>query len=290
MPNAASSPVALAGIDFGRLARSAAVCLAVAWLGILAIVYPLQRKLLFVTSAERVTPVEAGLSEAAEVMLETRDGERLVAWWAQPAPGKAVVLYFQGNSGIAAHRAERFRILTEAGFGILAPAYRGYGGSTGSPTEAALVADAGVAYDWLLAKGLSPARIVLIGESLGSGVSVQLAAARPVAGLILDSPFSSVTDVAARRFPYLPVHYLLRDRFDSMAHIGRVRARLLVVHGDRDGIVPYDLGQRLFAAAREPKRMLTLRGAGHTAPFMAGAWSAIRPFLEDLPQASAASR
>jgi uncharacterized protein len=193
------------------------------------------------------------------------------------------VLYFHGNGGNLTYRTDRARLLQEAGFGVLMLSARGYGGSTGNPSETALVADGKLAYGWLRAKGIDPQHITLFGESLGTGVAVQVAASLPVAGLILDSPYSSLVDVAQLRMTYFPVRLFMIDRFDSMASIAKIRAPLLIVHGDADDVVPYELGVRLFNAAKEPKQLLTLPGGAHVAPLRNGAWRTIEPFLNSLP-------
>ena len=256
--------------------------LAIGWVTACALAYTFQRKLIYVPDPERVTPEHANLKGVSENVITTPDGEHLVTWWTAPKPGKPVVLYFHGNGGNISWRSGRVQMLQQAGFGVMTLSYRGYGGSTGAPSEAAIIADAQLAYDHLRDKGFGPSQIVLFGESLGSGVAVQLAASRSVAGLVLDSPYSSLTDVASRRFPILPVRLLLQDQFNSMGHIKDVHVPLLIVHGDQDDVVPYDLGRRLFETANEPKKFLTLPGAGHTAPLKDGSWDTIRPFLEQF--------
>jgi len=251
----------------------------VAWLVVVAGAYVVQRSLIFHPDVRRVAPEHAGLTGVRETLLATPDGEKLVAWWVPPEPDRPVMLYFHGNGGNFAVRATRLALFQSAGYGALMLSHRGYSGSTGSPSERALVADAQFALDWIVAHGISADRIVLFGESLGTGMAVQLAASRPVRAVILDSPYTSMADVAATRAPWLPVHWIMSDPFDSMAHIGQVRAPLLVVHGTDDDVVPYALGSKLFAAANEPKRLLTLPGAGHVAPLRDAAWVGIQAFL-----------
>lgn len=253
--------------------------LVISWLAVVALVYVQQRSLIFRPNSERVTPENAGLSGVHEEKIPTPDGETLIAWWCPPKPDKPVILYFHGNGGNLPVRAGRMQLFQQAGYGVLMLADRGYSGSTGSPSEAALVADAKLAFDWLVAKGVAANRITAFGESLGTGLAVQLAADRPVRSVILDSPYTSLADVAAERVPWLPVRWIMSDPFDSMAHIAKVRAPLLIVHGDQDNVVPYALGTKLFAAANQPKRLVTLTGFGHVAPLRNGAWPAIQAFL-----------
>jgi hypothetical protein len=141
--------------------------------------------------------------------------------------------------------------------------YRGYGGNPGTPTERGLVADGAAALDFLDGEGIAANRLVIYGESLGSGVAVLLAAQREVAGLILEAPFTSVADVAQHHYSFMPASALVRDRFDSLARIGQVRAPILVLHGERDRVVPLRFGRALFDAAPEPKELWLAREAGH---------------------------
>jgi uncharacterized protein len=261
----------------------------IAWIAILAAVYPFQRKLLFVPFGGHVTPESVGLTGFREELVLTLDGERLVTWVSPATPGLPTVLYLHGNAGNLSWRADRFQQLQAAGYGVRVLSYRGFGGSTGSPSEAGLMIDARTTYDHVRAQGLDARQIILFGESLGTGVAVQLAASRPVAGVILDSPYTSTVDVAARQFPYLPVRWMMWDRFNSRAHIARIGAPLLIVHGDLDTVVPYDLGVELYADAVEPKQFLSLPGEPHTAPLQRGAWAAIVPFIDRAMRADTGS-
>jgi hypothetical protein len=189
-----------------------------------------------------------------------------------------LVLYFHGNGGALRHRAERFRALIDAGFGLVALSYRGYGGSSGSPTEAGLIADAEAAYEFAAAH-VAPERIAVVGESLGTGVAVALAATHQIGRLVLESPFASAVEIGARVYWYLPVRLLMKDTFRSDQRIGQVRAPLLVLHGARDQVVPIASGERLFALANEPKRFERFAEAGHNDLDSYGALEAVRRFL-----------
>ena len=253
--------------------------MALAWAG--------QRRLIYRPDPKRVPPFVEGLDGVAEVELATPDGARLVAWYAPPVGEAPTILYLHGNGGGLYDRSARVRHFQAAGHGVLMLAWRGYAGSTGRPSESANLADARLAHEWLLSQGIAARRIVLFGESLGTGVAVWLAAqlaqlGRPVAGVILDSPYSSLVDVAAAHFPYAPVRWILRDRYDAIAHIARIGAPMLILHGELDRVVPYALGRRLFEAAREPKRHVAFAGIGHLVPFDQRGWPVIRDFLDGL--------
>lgn len=222
-----------------------------------------QRNLLFRPSLATDDPSAAGLPEMAKVITRTSDGLDLTHWYAAPRlDGLPVVVFFHGNAGHVAWMAGKARPLLDAGMGVLLAGYRGYSGNPGSPTEQGLYADGRAALDWLAA---NPARhpLVLYGESLGTGVAVQMATERPVAGVILEAPYTSIPDVAERRYPLVPVQTLARDRFESKAKIGRIAAPLLIIHGERDTLVPVAHGRALFDAAKEPKTAAFIPEAGH---------------------------
>ncbi len=223
-----------------------------------------QRKLIYFPNAVEVAPASLGL-DMQVLRVPTEDGENLLAWYCAPAPGKPLILYFHGNGGGVDLRAERFRRIVAGGDGVLAVEYRGYAGSTGRPSEAGLLADGEAAYAQALAIGVAPERIVAMGESLGSGVAVALAARHKVGALVLDSPFSSLADVASALCWMFPVRALLRDAFASDRRIGRVVAPILMVHGTRDGVIPIRFGEKLFALANPPKDFWRVEGAGHLA-------------------------
>ena len=223
-----------------------------------------QRRILFRCDAAEVDPATLGL-KAKILRLKTEDGENLLAWSIQPALGRPLILYFHGNAGGLDLRVDRFRAIAEAGMGLLAIEYRGYASSTGSPSERGLKLDGEAAYAAAIASGVAPERIVLLGESLGSGVAVALAARHKVGALVLDSPYSSIVDVAAAAYWFVPVRALLRDPFRNDLLIGSVEAPTLIVHGTRDVIVPIRFGEKLFALANPPKEFWRVEDAAHLA-------------------------
>ena len=198
---------------------------------------------------------------ARDVWLKAADGVKLHAWWVE-APGSSLAtLFLHGNAGNLTHRTGHLRAIAEAGSSVLALDYRGYGRSEGRPDEAGLYADAEAAYRHLLAAGYTPERIVLHGESLGTAVAVELASRRPCTGMILEAPFNAASEVARGVLPVLGP--MVIRCFDSRERIKRVRAPLLVIHGDRDTIIPQPLGRALFEAANEPKSFWSVAGADH---------------------------
>ena len=251
--------------------------------GVGALMYVFQRGLMYFPDRARTPPATAGLPQAEEVTLTSADGESLIAWYIPPQDSKPLVIYFHGNGGALNLRADRFGWLTADGFGLLGLSYRGYGGSSGKPSETGFLLDASAAYDFAAAR-FPARRIILWGESLGTAVAIALAAERPIGGLILDAPFTSAADIGASAYPFVPVRWFIKDSFHSDERIGRVKAPLLVLHGELDRIIPIRFGERLFTLANEPKQMVRLPSGGHVDLDDHGAPDAVRAFLNGLPR------
>jgi fermentation-respiration switch protein FrsA (DUF1100 family) len=243
-----------------------------------------QRKLLYFPDREHTLPAEMGLDDVEERVLTTADGERLIVWYGPAQPGRPTLLYFHGNGGSLAARAPRIGRFMEEGWGIYMMTYRGYGGSSGSPSEAANVADARLAYHALVREGVVPSSIIAYGESLGSGIAVRLASELPMAGVILDAPYTSIVDVAAQAYPFLPVRLFLTDRYETTRYIGGVRVPLLILHGARDGVVPVTMGRELARIAHEPKRLVIFPNGGHSDLYINGnnAIDVVRGWIRSL--------
>lgn len=196
------------------------------------------------------------------------DGIRLHAWWCRPAHAEGVtadmvLLWFHGNAGNLSHRADLMLRLAKTPAQVFIVDYRGYGRSEGRPSEEGLYRDGEAAWRYLSEeRGVAPARIVLFGDSLGAAVAVDLATRVEAAGLIVQSGFSSVPDMAAAHFPFVP-RALIRTKMDSLSKVQKVQGPKLFIHSPQDEVVPYELGRRLFEAAGEPKRFLDIPGASH---------------------------
>lgn len=237
---------------------SALLVAALAYGGLVALVYVSQRALLYPgASGGPVAP--GGWGEA--VTIETPDGERLHALHAPAAAGRPTLLFFHGN----ADRIDRYGFLAQAlsahGIGLLAVSYRGYPGSTGRPSEDGLLTDGLAAFDWLAPR--AQGGIVPFGQSLGSGVAVHVAAERPAEAIVLVSSYDSILAVARRAYFFLPVTPLIKDAFRSDLRIANTTQPKLFVHGRRDTIIPLAHGEALFQVTPEPKRMIVLDRAGH---------------------------
>jgi len=252
-------------------------------MGFLAAVVPvLQRQLMYFPDTTYFTPEQAGLAGVEERVLETPDGERVLAWYARAKPGRPTILYFHGNAGSLEARTERIRKYMARGLGVLMMTYRGFGGSSGAPSEAANVADALLAYDTLAKSGVAADDIIVYGESLGTGVATQVAAARAVAGLVLDAPYTSMVDLAALHYPFVPGRWFMTDRYETRLHIASVKAPVLILHGERDTIVPVAMGREIFALAAEPKTLRTFPAAGHDDHYKFGSYEALYAWIDAL--------
>ena len=254
------------------------VFLVVGYVGLVALLYLVQRSIMYFPDTRRHSPASLGLQQSEEVTLQSADAVRLIVWHVPPREGMPVIIYFQGNGGGLDLRAERFKKLTAGGVGLVALNYRGYGGSEGRPTETGIILDAKATYDFAAAR-YGANRIVLWGESLGTGVAVALAAEQPVARVILESPYTSITDVAASIYWFAPVRLLLKDSFRSDERIAKVSVPVLVVHGERDTIVRITFGERLYALIPGPKQFIRLPEAGHNDHDAFGLPDKVKPFL-----------
>ena len=255
------------------LLRSLLFIGASAYLGILLYMYLQQRSLQYLPSREGLSPQAVGLTGVSEERVNTPDGETIVLWHAEPKPGHPTILFFHGNGGEISGRHDRMSFYQAQGFGALFVSYRGYGASTGKISEQGIMTDAFTAYDFLRERGVPPEEIAVVGESLGSGVAVQLAAQRPVAALVLEAPFTAAVDVAAEIYPWLPVRLLMKDQFRSRDFIGQVKVPLLIVHGDADRVIPVAQGRRLLEMANEPKELAIFAGDGHDAIGSPSVWA-----------------
>jgi fermentation-respiration switch protein FrsA (DUF1100 family) len=236
------------------------------YIALVVVIYLVQRNLqYFPDKSSPGKPADAGVKEMAVVTVKTDDGLELFAWFAPPREkGGKIVIVYHGNAGNISHRAIKAAHFIERGYGVFLCEYRGYGGNPGSPTEEGLYKDARAAIKWLEDKSYSPAQFVLYGESLGTGVAVQIATEIAPKQLILEAPFSSAVEVGQRAYSILPVNMLMTDRFDSLDKISKIKTSLFIIHGDEDTVIPIDLSKRLFERANHPKEFITIERGGHS--------------------------
>jgi len=234
----------------------------------------------------KATPESVGLSYE-NIFFQSADGVRLNGWYVPGPDPSNVMIWFHGNGGNIGGDVERLRLIHDKlGLSVFVFDYRQYGQSGGSVTEDGTYRDARAALEYLRSRtGLLPLRIIYFGESLGSAVAVNLATEAPPRALILESPLTSMHDMARVEFPYLPVGFLIGDKYDSLSKIPKIHVPILILHGDRDEVVPFGQGRRLFEAANPPKVFYTIPGAHHNDTVIAGGrpyWDAWKRFLDRL--------
>lgn len=246
-----------------------------------------QRNLMYHTDSPPVPVQQSQVPHAEERFVTSPDGIEIRSWYLPPKDGKPVIVFFHGNAGTIADRDFKAGPWHAGGYGVWLTGYRGFGGNAGSPTEDGLYADARAAVDALKNDGIAPARMVLYGESLGSGIATQMAhelaeAGTPARALVLEAPFTSMGDAAQARYPFVPARWLVKDRYRNIDKIAAIDAPLFVIHGDQDRVIGQSHGRALFAAAKEPKKALWIDGGGHTDLFDFGVGQAVIDFIEGL--------
>lgn len=227
---------------------------------ICAAAYILQARMVFFPDRRLVAaPSDIGL-DYTDVSIDTEDGERLHAWLV-PGSGGQVVLFLHGNAGNISHRLDSIRIFHSLGLSVLAVDYRGYGQSTGRISEQGSYADARAAYQYLRNDyGFDAGQIIFFGRSLGSAVAIELATHERPRALIAESAYTSITDIGARHYRFLPVRLLARIHYNSLPRVAAIDCPKLFIHSVDDEIAPFDLAQRLFEGAAEPKIFLEISG------------------------------
>ena len=276
----------------GRL-MSFLFSLAAAYLTALVLLLIFEYRIIFIPSRGLdYTPKDARIPYE-EVFLTTSDGVKIHGWWLPAGSRGKTVLHFHGNAGNIAGRLDWAVRLTRIGLNVFLLDYRGYGKSEGSPSEEGVYLDAVAAWEHLTTKrGVSPSDLIISGQSLGGGPAVELASKKPCAGLVIESTFCSTRSLARDIPAYALFLPFVPDRFRSLEKIGRLTVPVLVVHGDKDGLIPIDHGRRLFEAAREPKTFYVLKGADHNDWYQLdpdGYFSTWTRFVNRLPDASTGS-
>lgn len=243
----------------------------------------MQKHLMYFPDSARFIPQEWALKELEPLEVTTEDGLQITSWY-RPATSvdKLTIVFFQGNFKHLGYRNYKVRPWLDAGYGVLMVGYRGFG-NPGSPSEEGLYMDAQAAIDAIHKKGVAENGMVFYGESMGTGVATQMATEYAAAALILESPYTSVPDVGADRYPLVPVHWLLHDTYDSLSKIKNVHIPLLLLHGELDQVVPVKFGKEMFAAANEPKQAIYVPDAGHNNVYNLKTQQAVLNFLANLP-------
>ena len=245
-----------------------AVC---AYVGLILVLYFMQGRMIYHPTRELTQTPESLHLEYEDVWMKASDGVKIHGWFMPAENSRGALLMCHGNAGNVSHRVESAALYQRMGLDVLVFDYRGYGQSEGSPSEKGTYADAEAAWDYLtVQRGIRPDRIVILGRSLGGAIASHLAIDHTPAALVLESAFSSVGDMGASLYPYLPVRLLSRYRYDTADYVSRVSCPVLVMHGPGDEIVPFELGKKIFAAAKEPKQFAELAGGHNDGQFATG--------------------
>ena len=226
--------------------------------------FSIQRKMTFNKSGRPKKPFEYGFYDINEIFVNTSDNLLLLAWYQKPKDKRPIQIYFHGNSYDIGERAYRIKKYIDYGWGVLLLSWRGYSGNSGRPTEKNLYLDGQAAVNWVINNtGYLNKNIILYGESLGCGVAVELSIVNRFKSIVLEAPFTSIGDIGQKKYPIYPVKFLTLDKFDNLSKIHRVLSPLLIIHGKKDEIIPYNHSLKLFKKAQEPKKHVCIDEAMH---------------------------
>jgi fermentation-respiration switch protein FrsA (DUF1100 family) len=249
------------------------------------------RFIFYPSATVALTPRDVGI-DFKDVHFSTRDGVTLHGWYIPHRGARSTLVWFHGNAGNIGHRVENIKLLRDqVEVNIFIFDYRGYGRSQGRVSEEGTYRDGEAALELVKKQfGAEPNRTILFGRSLGAAVAAEMALRSPSQGLILESPFVSIREMARAVFPFLPIGPLLKTRYDTEEKVRKIKTPLLVLHGDRDEVVPFAQGKKVFAAAPEPKTFFTISGAGHNDTYLVGGdryFEQLKNFVEaTLPRLS----
>lgn len=240
--------------------------IAIGYLSAMGVLYFFQRSFQYHPD-KNIKEVSAyDLPSTQDLMIKSVvDGASVQVWYHEPTrPGMPMVLFLHGNAGTLGYRAPKFKELIDMGFGFAAPAYHGFSKSEGKPTAETIFSDVITTIDFLKDKGFEAKNIIIVGESLGTGIAVEMAAKQQFAGVFLITPYTSIANRAQEMYWYFPIKSLVKDNFSSEDKIDKINAPLLIVHGTNDTVIPHSHAERLIELAREPKKIIIYPGFGHS--------------------------
>lgn len=260
------------------------IAVAATYVFLLAILFFAQRSMMYFPDTKKPVPSEWGIVDYVPVKVTASDGINLDSWFfPSPAKTNKVIVMFHGNGGSFVHRLYKLPYYLNEGYGVLLAEYRGYGGNSGKPYENGLYQDARAFLDWLIEeRGVLQKNIILHGESLGTGVAVQMATEYDVAAVVLESAYDSTVNVAKKRYFFVPVKWLMKDQYRSVDKIDKIRAPVLLVHGEEDNIIPKEFAENLYTHAPEPKTFKVIPQAGHNDLYNYGAPLHVVEFLRTI--------
>lgn len=234
------------------------------YVGMFSWLYFNQRSLLYFPEKEVAEVYEYGVTDTQDLLIKSTDDTEIQLWYHKPTLGKELVIFFHGNYSHLGYRAPKFRELIDMGYGFIAPSYRGFGKSSGSPTKKGILNDARAAVKFAIEQGYKTEDIILVGESLGSGVASQISTEFTFKGVMLITPYKSIEMRASEIYWYVPVKYLIKDNFSNIDNISKIHVPLLIVHGTKDDVIPHSHSEALIALANEPKKLILYEGKTHS--------------------------
>ena len=249
------------------------------YLSILLFMFLFQRTFMYHPNVKNLDPVPAKF-EYEEVFISSEKNIELRSWFSFKPENKKTVLFFHGNAGELSARVYKLNKFSEIDANFLIISWRGFSGNNGKPTEKGLYQDAKKAVEWLQNKGISKKDIILYGESLGTGIAVELASKDNFSGVILESPYTSMVDMGKRFYPFIPVSLLQRDRYNSIKKIKKINSPILVLHGKADTLVPYYMGKKIYDNANEPKYSYFPTFDNHMMAYDQDMINALKSFLD----------
>ena len=253
------------------------------YLFVVLIMFIFQRSLLYQPSKERLDSFLHSNSGLEKINFETSDGLVLNSLFRKPSTNKKdTIVVFHGNAGHIGHRVDKFGSFLDEGYGLLLVEYRGYGENPGKPSEDGLHQDSLAALEFLNKQKISKQKTILYGESLGCGLAIKLSTEEKYKAIILEAPYTSIAEVASHHYWYLPAKWLVLDRFDILSIIKNIKSPLLILHGEKDNVISFDLGKKVFNAAPEPKEALFIHNANHNNLYEFDVFKKIIYFVENI--------
>ena len=254
----------------------------ITYLIVLTYVYLFQRNLLYHPSDNSYQGDEINF-DYKEIFIQNKEGIKLKAWLHEKdLVNKKTIIFFHGNAGNLRNRNYKLNELSKFDVNFLIVAYRGFSGNQGKPNELGLYEDARSTLDWLKIKGVKEINLILYGESLGTAVAIEIAQNKDLAGIILESPFTSMVELAQKYYPVLPVKFLLKDKYETIKKLPNINSPLLVLHGKLDNIVPFSMGKKLFEKANEPKFKYFIDDDEHMVRYDQKLLNEIKKFISDI--------
>jgi len=254
----------------------------ITYLIVLTYIYLFQRNLLYHPSDNSYQGDEINF-DYKEIFIQNKEGIKLKAWLHEKdLVNKKTIIFFHGNAGNLRNRNYKLNELSKFDVNFLIVAYRGFSGNQGKPSERGLYEDARSTLDWLKIKGVKEKNLILYGESLGTAVAIEIAQNKYLAGIILESPFTSMVELAQKYYPVLPVKYLLKDKYETIKKLPNINSPLLVLHGKLDNIVPFSMGKKLFEKANEPKFKYFVDNDDHMVRYDQKLLNEIKKFISDI--------